>query len=133
MADRIKFMIPGKPVYLTMVRLAIGSIADMSGFDIEEIEDIKTAVSEACKNISCHGLSGFAEEYTVECVAEEGRMEIYVTDNSDGHVLEKVAKPCLDCPNEGNLGVFVIRSLMNEIELIDSAQGKKTIRMVKYK
>ena len=60
-------------------------------------------------------------------------MEIYVTDNSDGHVLEKVAKPCLDCPNEGNLGVFVIQSLMNEIELIDSAQGKKTIRMVKYK
>ena len=69
----------------------------------------------------------------MECVAEEGRMEIYVTDNSDGHVLEKVAKPCLDCPNEGNLGVFVIQSLMNEIELIDSAQGKKTIRMVKYK
>ena len=40
MADRIKFMIPGKPAYLTMVRLAIGSIADMSGFDIEEIEDM---------------------------------------------------------------------------------------------
>ena len=56
-----------------------------------------------------------------------------MTDNSDGQVLEKVAKPCLDCPNEGNLGVFVIRSLMNEIELIDSAQGKKTIRTVKYK
>jgi serine/threonine-protein kinase RsbW len=133
MADRAKFTIPGKPAYLTMVRLAIGAIADMMGFDIEEIEDIKTAVSEACKNISCHGLSGFAEEYTVECVADDKYLEIYVTDNSSGHVLEKVAKPCLDCPNEGNLGIFVIQSLMNEVELIDNTQGKKTIKMVKRK
>ena len=133
MSDRIKFTIPGKPAYLTMVRLAISSIADMAGFDIEEIEDVKTAVSEACKNISCHGLSGFAEEYTVECVADLNLLEIYVTDNSCGHVLEKVAKPCLDCPNEGNLGMFVIESLMSEVELIDNSQGKKTIKMVKRK
>ena len=28
MADKITFTIPGKPEYLTMVRLAIGSMAD---------------------------------------------------------------------------------------------------------
>ena len=28
MADKVKFTIPGKPEYLTMVRLALGSIAD---------------------------------------------------------------------------------------------------------
>lgn len=38
MADKIKFIIPGKPEYLTMVRLALGSIADTAGFDLEEIE-----------------------------------------------------------------------------------------------
>ena len=48
MADKIKFIIPGKPEYLTMVRLALGSIADTAGFDLEEIEDIKTSVQEAC-------------------------------------------------------------------------------------
>ena len=46
MADKIKFIIPGKPEYLTMVRLALGSIADTAGFDLEEIEDIKTSVQE---------------------------------------------------------------------------------------
>ena len=40
MADTIKFIIPGKPEYLTMVRLALGSIADTAGFDLEEIEEI---------------------------------------------------------------------------------------------
>ena len=133
MADRIKFNIPGKPAYLTMVRLAIGSVADTMGFDFEEIEDIKTAVSEACKNVSCHGLDGFAEEYSVECIADEGYLEMYVTDNSDGHVLERLAKPRQSCPNEGNLAIFVIQSLMSEVEILDGSQGKKTIKMVKRK
>ena len=57
MADKIKFIIPGKPEYLTMVRLAIGSVAGVADFNLDEIEDIKTAVGEACKNISCHGFS----------------------------------------------------------------------------
>ena len=127
MADKIKFNIPGKPAYLTMVRLAIGSIADTMGFDI------KTAVSEACKNISCHGLDGFAEEYSVECAADEGYLEICVADNSGGHVLERLAKPCQTCPNEGNLAIFVIQSLMSEVEILDGSQGKKTIKMVKRK
>ena len=133
MADRIKFTIPGKPAYLTMVRLAIGSVADTIGFDFEEIEDIKTAVTEACKNVSCHGLDGFAEEYSVECIADEGSLEIYVTDNSEGHVLERLAKPCQSCPNEGNLAIFVIQSLMDEVAILDGTQGKKTIKMVKRK
>ena len=133
MADKIKFMIPGKPAYLTMVRLAIGSVADTMGFDFDEIEDIKTAVAEACKNVSCHGLDGFAEEYSVECVADEDCLEIYVTDNSDGHVLQRLAKPCQSCPNEGNLAIFVIQSLMDEVAILDGTQGKKTIKMVKRK
>ena len=133
MADKIKFTIPGKPAYLTMVRLAIGSVADTMGFDFDEIEDIKTAVAEACKNVSCHGLDGFAEEYSVECIADGDSLEIYVTDNSEGHVLERLAKPCQSCPNEGNLAIFVIQSLMNEVEILDGSQGKKTIKMVKRK
>lgn len=43
-----------------MVRLALGSIADTAGFDLEEIEDIKTSVQEACKAICCHGKDGVA-------------------------------------------------------------------------
>ena len=53
MADKLQFVIPGKPQYITIVRLAVGSAANTAGFDVEEIEDIKTAVGEACKNISC--------------------------------------------------------------------------------
>ena len=127
MADKLKFVIPGKPEYITMVRLAVGSIADTAGFDYEEIEDIKTAVSEACKNITCHGSEGFAEEYEVECIVEKDRIQITVRDTSEGHNLKKLKKPCLDCPNEGNLSLYVINTLMSDVEIIKEENCKNTI------
>ena len=133
MADKLQFVIPGKPQYITIVRLAVGSAANTAGFNVEEIEDIKTAVSEACKNICCHGSEGFAEQYQVDCMIEDGSMEIYVTDTSDRHNIEKLEKPCLDCPNEGDLGVYVIKSLMTSVEVIDGPNCKKAIKMIKAK
>ena len=133
MADKLQFVIPGKPQYITIVRLAVGSAANTAGFDVEEIEDIKTAVGEACKNISCHGSEGFAEQYQVDCEIEDGKMQIYVTDISGSHKLKKLQKPCLDCPNEGDLGLYVIKSLMTSIEIIDGPNCKKAIKMTKAK
>lgn len=133
MEDKLQFVIPGKPEYITIVRLAVGSAANSAGFNVEEIEDIKTAVGEACKNISCHGSEGFAEQYQVDCIIGDGKMEIYVTDTSSSHKLKKLEKPCLDCPNEGDLGLYVIKSLMTSVEVIDEPNCKKAIKMTKAK
>ncbi len=129
--DNLKFIIPGKPEYLTMVRLAISSIASTAGFDLEAVEDMKTAVSEACKNVSCHGFSGFSNKYEVECNVEKGKIEIIVKDDCDEHTLEKTSFPCKNCPSEGDLGIFVIETLMNTVEFGMGDDGRKSIRMVK--
>ncbi|TDP58958.1 ATP-binding protein [Aminicella lysinilytica] len=129
--DNLKFIIPGKPEYLTMVRLAISSIATTAGFDLEAVEDMKTAVCEACKNVSCHGFDGFSDKYEVECNVEQGRIEIIVKDDCDSHTLQKLTKPCQNCPKEGDLGIFVIESLMNDVEFGRGDDGRKSIRMVK--
>ena len=133
MADKLTFVIPGKPEYITMVRLAVGSAADNAGFNIDQIEDIKNAVGEACKNICCHGSEGWAEEFQVECLIDDEKMEIYVKDKSTEHNVKKLYKPCLDCPNEGDLALFVITSLMDKLEIIKGENCKNTIKMVKEK
>lgn len=133
MADKLTFIIPGKPEYITMVRLAVGSAADNAGFNIEQIEDIKNAVGEACKNICCHGSEGWAEEFQVECFIDDKKMEIYVKDNSTEHNVKKLYKACMDCPNEGDLALFVITSLMDKLEIIKGKNCKNTIKMVKEK
>lgn len=133
MADKIKITVPGDPEYLTLVRLSVGSVADLAGFDIEEIEDVKMAVGEACRNISCHGFDGFAEEYTVNFTVEEGKLEIIIEDTIVKHDIFKKHKPCSDCPNEGDLAIFVAKSVMNVVEVTKNEQGGKKIRMVKEK
>lgn len=129
--DNLKFTIPGKPEYLTMVRLAIGSVANTAGFSVDDVDDIKNAVEEACKNISCHGYDGFSDQYEVDCSVERGRIEIVIKDDCDEHSLKKLSKPCQNCPSEGNIGIYVIQSLMSEVDFGRMDDGRKMIRMVK--
>ena len=128
--DKLKIIIPGKPEYLTMVRLAIGSIATTAGFPLDDIEDIKTAVEEACKNVTCHGHDKRADEYEIECSIDTGRLEIKVTDICECHTLEKINKACRHCPGEGNIALYMMQTLMDEVT-VDNVDGRKSIKMVK--
>lgn len=133
MGDLLKFSIPGKPEYVKIAKLAVGSAAGIANFNIEAIDDIEIAVGEACKIITCHGFDGFSDFYEVECRISDERIEILISDTFCTHSLEKHRKPCIDCPNEGNLGIHVIKSLMDEVEIIKEKDRNNSIRMVKCK
>lgn len=48
--DSVQLMLPSKAEYVSTARLVVSSIANKIGFNIDEIEDIKVAVSEVCSN-----------------------------------------------------------------------------------
>ena len=48
--DIFRLTIPGKPDYISVARLTSSAIASKIGFSLEEIEDIKVSLSEACVN-----------------------------------------------------------------------------------
>ena len=132
MSDRFKFVMPGRPEYISTMRLALGGIASQAGFDVEEIDDIRTAVGEACQLIFCHEMEGYSKEYTLECEMDPGRLEIKVINSSD-ELIEKTNKRCLDCPNEGELGKLLIKSLMDDVEVCCDENSRKMIKMIKTK
>ena len=132
MSDKFKFIMPGNPQHICAVRMAIGSLASNAGFDLEEIEDIKTAAGEACQLIFCHEMEGYAREYTVECETDPEEISIRVINTSDDMV-EKTNRKCLDCPNEGELGMIMIRTLMDEVNILCDENNRKTISMTKVK
>ena len=131
MAERVKITIPGNPEYLTMVRLAIGSIAAIEGFDMEAIEDIKTAVTEACMVSYCHKLDGYAREYTVCCDIDEDKLS-FTIEASLKDKIPKFTKRCLDCPDEGEIGLNLIDTLMDEFKT-DWDDDKRMMKLVKLK
>lgn len=131
--DEIKFEVPGKPEYIKMVRLSIGSIAAVMGFDIEKTDDIKNAVEEACKTISCHGYQGFSDKYEVKCLITEDRLSIEVTDYCSEGSHGDMGLPCENCHKENSIGVYLMKSLMDEVKLDKTDLGHKKISMVKMK
>ena len=97
--DNLKIEVPGKPAYLSSVRLAIGSIAAAAGFDLDAAEDIKTAVTEACKNVSCHGIDGFSDKYEVEEMSDglrSWRHGDQIADDRCRHREERQRRPQVD-------------------------------------
>ena len=134
MADILKFSVPGKPEYVGTVRLAVSSLANCAGFDIEAVEDIKVAVSEACTNVVCHCKPNRDDCYEVACEVGDGRIIISVIDRAGGYDMEKYQRPVIDreCPKEGGLGIFIIKALMDEVDIFSELGLGTSIKMVKY-
>lgn len=111
MNDTICLSIPAEPVYISVVRLTASSLASNLGFDIEEVEDIRVCVSEACNNLM-NDRSQISLRFTVK----ESALEIDV----DGF-----SKPYTE---QDKLGYLIMSSLMDVVE--ETADG---IHMIKAK
>jgi serine/threonine-protein kinase RsbW len=132
MTDVLKFSVPGKPEYIGTIRLAVSSLANCAGFDIEAVEDIKVAVSEACSNVVCHGKPNREECYEVACEIGKERITISVIDRAGGYDMSKYQNPTMDNPKEGGLGIFIIKALMDEVDIFSELGMGTSIKMVKY-
>ena len=103
MADIMKLSVPGKPEYVGTVRMAISCLANNAGFDVEAIEDIKVAVSEACNNAICHGKNNNGI-YEVSCELEEGRLVVSVIDQPADMILTDTASQALPYQRKAGWG-----------------------------
>ena len=132
MQDLIRILLPGRHEYLPAIKLAVSSLAATAHFSVDKIDDIQIAVAEASKNISCHGYPGYSRMHEVDCEIKDDKIVIVVMDVSLEHDLEKTQR-CLDCPHEGKLGLPIIRSLMDEVEVNKDSTNCRSITMVKYR
>jgi serine/threonine-protein kinase RsbW len=131
MPDTLTLSVPGKAEYVSTVRLTVSSLAAQSGFDIETIDDIKVAVSEACSNILCHSKIGDEGAYRVECTRHEGKLEITVADQGVGFDADNYKAPDPECLHAGGLGIYIIKALMDEVQVTSSNGTGAVIRMTK--
>jgi serine/threonine-protein kinase RsbW len=132
MGDKLRFEVPGKLEYMQTVRLTVGSIASLCGFDVEAVNDVQLAVEDAIKFVVCHGGEGFSETFDVEAEIGEKELKISVSDySSPGKVSRENRHFCMRCPEEGDMGIFVIDSLMDSYKLEVREDGCKKLIMVK--
>ncbi len=128
---KIELSIPHRSEYVSLIRLTVASIANRMGFDVEEIEDIKVALSEACSNAIKHGGCAEDENFTVQFTREQKRLLISVADSGKGYSVESVEPPNTEILNEGGLGIFIIKSLMDDVRITSGNRQGTSITMIK--
>ena len=128
-ASEIRLKIPCLNEFAAIVRLQAEAIARRVNFSEEEVYDIITAVGEVCDNSIEHSQSeqGIDVEYTMN--DREFRVEV----RDYGKGFDPAGKGDLppDMFSEDGRGIFLMRNLMDKVE-IDSKIGQGTrILMVK--
>jgi len=129
MKDCISLTLPTKSEYVSVARLTASVVANNMGFDIESIEDIKVAVGEACNNAVLHGVC--QDDFSISFIIENSEFIVEVLDCGNGFSIDSYNAPDLMNPGENGLGIFIMKSLMDDVT-VESQVGHGTkIRMVK--
>jgi serine/threonine-protein kinase RsbW len=112
----VELKIPGRAEWVAVARLAVAAVASRLRFSVDEIEDIKLAIAEACTN-SIQGSGGVdAGVIEIVCDALEDELRVTVRDHSPGPHLESVTPPGIVEGRTEELGVFLIRALMDTVD-----------------
>lgn len=123
MGDIINISLPSKPEYVSVARLTASYIASQMNFDIEDIEDIKLAVGEACNNVVLH--SGSDSTYDMTIINNVAELKIEIRDQGKGFEMGQYKHPSLDLLQENGMGLFIIQSLMDDV-IIETSNGVGT-------
>ncbi|NLJ99007.1 MAG: histidine kinase [Tissierellia bacterium] len=114
--DIIELTIPSKPDYISVARLTSSVIGNNMGLNIDDIEDIKVSIAEACINALNKN-----DKISIVFNIKEDRL-IMKVDN---------VFPCkdneMDLGKEIELGLLIIESLMDEVRFDDEG-----VEMTKY-
>lgn len=124
----VDLRIPRKAEWVAVARLTVAAIASRLRFTIEEIEDVKLAVAEACTNVIQASDGGAFVE--IACDVDGERLRVSVKNSLDGEAPPK-PPPVDDDVRVGGLGVFLIRSLMDEVEYEEGPDRATQLVMVK--
>lgn len=130
MNEKISLSVPNKTEYVSVVRMTAAFIASQLDCDIDQIEDIKLAVSEACNNAIQHGASADIS-YDIEFIISPQKLEINIIDHGSGFLQTAYKEPNLADPKENGLGIFIMQSLMDDVIIDTSNQLGTTIKLIK--
>lgn len=116
--DIFKLTIPGKPDYISVARLTSSAIANKIGLSLEEIEDIKVALSEACTNALKR-----ADEINIQFVIDDEKFTMIVE-----NALLPIESDDIST-KELEMGILIMKSLMDEVKFYN--EGVELIKHMK--
>lgn len=121
--DRIVLSVPARPEYLLVVRLTAAGLANRMEFDVETIEDIKSAVAESCILL----MNQDVDIERIDLNFSLGQGELLLRAVANG--ITCVSRKSED--NDNELSHFLIEALVDKVEIIDDDIATREVLLVK--
>lgn len=131
----VEVRLPSELGFEKVAMATAAGMANLMGFSHDRVEDLKTAVAEACINAMEHG-NQLNEELSVGVILSrsDDRLEVRVVDDGKG-VSSRPQSPDIDRKMTGvedprGMGMFLIQALVDEAEWHKGPPGKSYVRLV---
>ena len=134
MENCMKLTVPAISENEPFVRDAVAAFCVRLDPTLDQLSDIRTAVSEAVTNCIVHAYAGGEGEIEVECAACDGALHIRISDSGRG--IEDVARALepffttLEGDERSGMGFTIMQTFMSEFS-VRSAPGEGTVVTMK--
>jgi serine/threonine-protein kinase RsbW len=129
----VRLTIPAKAEYISLSRLALAGLSRVRTFPDETLADLKLALTEACSNSVRHAYENGEGHVGISFELLDDRLIVEVADDGTGFELEEAnGAGGGEELSEGGLGIAIIRSIADEVEIGGGPDGKGSrLRFVK--
>lgn len=135
MKDMMKCEFPTKSVNEGFARVAVAAFAARLDPTLEELAEIKTAVSEAVTNVIIHGYGRREGMVYIECTANKKELTVTVSDNGEGIADIELARTPLYTSNpdgeRSGMGFTVMETFMDKVSVASLPGSGTTVLMKK--
>jgi serine/threonine-protein kinase RsbW len=134
-SSSIELRLPSRLGYEKVAMNTAASVARLMGFSEERVEDLKTAVAEACINAMEHG-NKLDDSLSVGVILsmDADSLEVKVTDSGEGPQSKTDApdihRKMQEEEDARGMGMFLIQALVDEVEWVSSPPSGSYARMV---
>ena len=134
MTNEMKLEFDSRSANEAFARVTVASFMTQLNPTLEEVSDVKTAVSEAVTNAVIHGYQGGEGTITLEVSVEEDVLTVLVQDEGVGiRDVAKAMEPMYTTAPDGErsgMGFSFMEAFMDEVQ-VESEPGKGTIVRMK--
>jgi serine/threonine-protein kinase RsbW len=123
-SPNVRLSLAGRPENVVLARQMLSGVAEAVGLDAIALNDINTAVTEACNNVVLHAYEGEEGPLEIEVYARATAIEVVVRDRGSG------LQPRISEAREtAGIGLSVIRALSQRVDFTGAPDSGTEVSM----
>ncbi len=133
--NEMSIIFDSRPVNEALARVAVASFCTQLNPTMEEVSDLKTAISEAVTNCIIHGYEGEVHKIRVDCRLRGRELSVDIIDHGTGIPdIKKAMEPLFTTKpdkDRSGMGFTFMEAFMDEVEVESEVGRGTTVHMKK--